>query len=264
MKQVTTINKKIDKVKIIKDNEGVWRLYVDYDAFSYGKQQKETFYSGDSEIFLAVLYRGVDGNYHMAGNDCAKFKNYACAQAGISTGDIKNVYTARMVYHQVAVTKVSPTNEIVVIQKGKDRLVDVKTAYYNIVTPRRGAYYLGVFLDDMDTNLMQDGMGTSNAYFDVERITDYGDTDKYVDEVVLNVTAKTSQKKYPTDPLTLRVTANDFYMINPSSPNVNSYTDYKVLIANVEGTDVYIPGPNSKASGFAWPAAANTAKTPTA
>ena len=258
--QVTRIKKEIDKIKIVQDADGTWRFYVDYDAFAYLGEQKSSFYGADADIFLTILYRGTDGKYYISGEK-TNFTKYAAAITGINPDEII-VTPGKFEYplEQVVVSKISPARDIVVIERGKDQIIDVKTAYYNIISPIRGAHYLGVFLDDMDTNLMEDGMGSTNAFFSVDMTSQYGNVRKYVDEVVLNVTAKSNQKKYPTDPLTLRVTANDYYMIKPGAYQ-NSYTDYRLLIANVEGTNCYIPGPSSKANGLAWPTAANTAKT---
>ncbi len=255
-----------DKVKIITDEFGHYRLFVDYDAFSYGAQQKESFYVGDVSIHITYGYYGTDGKLYINGNkgNHSANKQEMADMLGVSVSDITDVnedydYTLK----KVEVTKVSPTKSVVVIAKGKSKAFRVKTAYYNLLSPRNGTYYFGAYIEDMHDNLLQPGKADINSQFSINMVSSYGDTDRYVDEATVQVTAKgtIAQKKYPTDPMVLRLAANDFYNISKSSPNGSSYEDYYVLIANVEGLDCYIPGPRSTYAGLSWPAGVTTEKT---
>ncbi len=243
-----------DKVKVIKDASGRWRLFIDYDAFSYSGPQKKDFYGGAIIIHLAYGYYGADGKLYLNGKGADK--NDMAAYLGVNANEITQ-YSQDFYYQPkpVVVSKISPVNDVIVIDKGKDRNVYVQTEYYNILSPRKGTYYFGAYIDDMLDNLIQSGKSDINPYFSVTMTSSYGDTDKYVDSAGIMVTAKskTKQKKYLTDPVTLRLTANDYYLISTTNPEAASYTDYKVLISNVEGASCYIPGPKATYAGLAWP-----------
>lgn len=238
----------LDKIKVIKDAAGNWRLYIDFDAFSYSGAQKESFYRGVAEIHLVIGYYDSTGRLCVAGDTRTSAHEAAIkAQEG---RDIDVYANGRVVYSPkpVTVTKVNPEKPIIVVEKGKSKGVTVKTAYYNILSPRKGTYYFGAYMDDMYNNLLESGKTSTHAYFDVEMASAYGDTNVYVDNALVQVTAKSdkTQKKYLIQPKKLRLTANDFYLIKVGSPDINSYTDYEVLIANVEGTSCYIPGPEAQ------------------
>lgn len=252
-----------DKVKVIKDAEGNIRLYIDYEGFAYNMQQKKTFYNTDDlEIHITVGYYDAEGHLCIVGEAANQYKAELEAQEGVAVEpnytDGQQIYhmsTSNIIYspEPVQTTKVSPTSEVLVIGKGKARSVTASTSYYNILDPRvKGVYYLGLYLDDMYNNMLEPGKGSINPYFEVAMTSAYGDTNKYVDTATIQMTAKpvTAQKKYLTEPTILRIAANDYYMID-RNPDAASYTDYKVLIANVEGTECYIAGPEA-AGELAW------------
>nr|MBQ8252072.1 type II secretion system protein [Lachnospiraceae bacterium] len=280
-----------DKISIRQDADGTWRLYVDYDAFAYAGSQKEDLYVGKVDIHLTVGYYDKYGHLCIDGEERGTYLDELEAQEGrkvcngtdhhpgcqggdackcnctkvLSTAypvgrneDGKIFYGSSDVTYTpkpVVVSKVDPTDSVVVVEKGKARGITVKTNYYNILSPRKGTYYLGAYIDDMYNNLLESGKGSTHAYFNVEMASSYGDTDSYIDTAVVQLGAKTTkeQKMYLTEPLKLRLTANDFYLIKKGSPNENSYTDYSILIANVEGTPFYIPGPEATGA-YAWSA----------
>ena len=252
-----------DKVKIVKDGDGNWRLFVNYDAFSYSGPQKADFYKGSILIHLTYGYYGPDGKLYINGEGAGRCKAEMAAMLGVSENEITQ-YSQDFIYklNEVIVSKISPAASMIVVEKGADRTVNVKTAFYNILSPRNGMYYFGTYIEDMYNNLLQPGKTNINPYFSVSMTSTYGDTDQFVDTATVRLSAKalSSQKKYMTDPVTLRFTANDYYLINTNSPYTGSYTDYKLVLANVEGTDCFIPGPEftDTSSGLSWPAAAET------
>ena len=251
-----------DKVKVIKDADGNWRLFINYDAFSYSGEQRGDLYTEGLLIHVTVGYYDTKGNLCIVGEECKKYKKELEDQEGRKvppsytenghTWYCEQEYDAAYVPKAVVTTKVSPVTDVLVVAKGKSQSVTAKTAYYNIVSPRNGMYYFGAYLNDMNNNLVEPGKSSVNPYFEVNMTSAYGDTNKYVDTATIELKAKavSAQKKYLTSPMTLRLTANDYYLIN-KTPDQNSYTSYDVLIANVEGTDAYIAGP--KATGaLAW------------
>ena len=52
-----------------------------------------------------------------------------------------------------------------VIAKGKSSSIRAEIKYYNILSPRKGMYYLGAYLDDFYNNLLEPGKASVNAYF---------------------------------------------------------------------------------------------------
>lgn len=252
-----------DKVKIVQDADGNWRLFVNYDAFSYSGPQKADFYKGDILIHLVYGYYGPDGKAYINGKGASGCVDEMSSITGIPKDQI-TVYPQDFIYklNPVKVTKISPTANTIVLEKGEDKTVHVKTAYYNLLSPRNGMYYFGVYINDMLNNLLQPGKSDINQYFTVQMTSNYGDTDQFVDAATISLGAKSlsAQRRYLTDPIKLRLTANDYYLISTTGPYADSYTDYNLLIANVEGADCYIPGPESTSSteGLAWPSAAET------
>ena len=255
-----------DKVVIKQDADGNWRLFANYDAFSYSGPQKADFYGGGINIHLTYGYFGPDGKLYINGEGAGSCKAEMAAMLNVDESEITQ-YAQDFVYklNAVVVTKISPAANTIVISKGEDRVVHVKTSFYNLISPRNGMYYFGVYIDDMYNNLIQPGKGDVNQYFSVRYTSNYGDTDKFVDQATVSLSAKSlaAQKKYMVNPVKFRLTANDYYLINTTSPYADSYTDYNLVIANVEGTNVFIPGPEltDASAGFTWPSAAETSET---
>ena len=263
MKSVPT--EKLDEYVKLKYVDGGYRLYIDFDAFAYNDNQKNTFYEGNVKIHFDIGYAVHDGsktqyyiNGHTAGDKKADMVAKVKQNLGIdiSEDDIIQGHGLDLVYQlePVVVSKISPTEEIIVLKKGESKNIYVKTSYYNLLSPRNGMYYFGAYINDMKDNLVQPGKTDVNSYFSLQMTSDYGDTNRYIDTASIQLTAKalSAQKKYLTSPATVRLAANDYYLISQATP---SYTDYKVMIANVEGTDVYIQGPAEDVGNvMAWTA----------
>lgn len=257
-----------DKIKVAKDANGNWRLFVDYEAFAYSGDQKNSFYTGQALIHITIGYYDEYGNLCMDGQAADTYKAELEAQEGRSVHngkneDGKNCYNTHDVTYSpkpVKVTKVAPTSEVLVLGKGKTQSVTAHTAYYNLLSPRNGMYYLGAYLDDVYNNLLEEGKASTNAYFEIGMSSAYGDTNKYVDSASIQLRAKalSAQKRYLTEPMIFRIAATDFYLIKKNGASADSYTDYKVLIANVEGSECYIAGPEA-AGELAWGSAVSSA-----
>lgn len=255
-----------DKIKVIRDADGNVRLFIDYDAFAYSKSQKKDFYNTENLcIHITIGYYDDEGHLCIVGEKKDQYKAELEAQEGrsVSPNNPPKYYEKQVDIKykpkKVQTTKVSPTSEVLILGKGKTKSVTATTSYYNILSPRNGSYYLGVYLDDMYNNMLEPGKGATNAYFEVGMTSAYGDTNKYVDSATIQIAAKplTAQKRYLTEPMILRITANDYYLID-KNPDGDSYTDYKVLIANVEGSECYIAGPEA-AGELAWGSAISSA-----
>lgn len=264
-----------DKIKVIRDQDGKWRLYVDYDAFTYEGSQKNDLYGASLDIHITFGYYDPEGRLCIDGQESWKYKAELEAQEAptkvtssyeVKVGDQTSIYYGEgrhdvtYTLKPVHVTKVSPTNGVIVVEKGKASTISVQTQYYNIIAPRKGTNYFGAYIDDMYNNLIEPGKSSVNAYFNLEMVSGYGDTNKYVDKATVQLTAKSAsvQKKYLTEPVKLRLAANDYYLITKNSPKSESYTDYSVLIANIEGKGVYIAGPEASGA-LSWSASEKAA-----
>ncbi len=253
-----------DKVKVIRDEKGKLRLYVDFSAISYDDPgQKYKLYTSGLHMHCVIGYYDAYGNLCIAGENSGNYVDELEAQEGRKVYNGKNpddlncYNSARVIFRtgSVMTMKGSPQKDVVVVPKGKARSISVVTQFYNILSPRNGTYYLGVYLDDFYNNLLEPGKASVNAYFNVNMISDYGDVKgegKYRDNATIQLEAKphTSQAKYLTEPMQMRITANEFYLLTPV-PKEASYTTYKVLIANVVDTETYIAGPEATGD-FAW------------
>lgn len=197
-------------------------FYWDINSFSYSNlSQKEQFYKQRTvNMDITYSYRKEDG----------------------SLGE--RTYTG---YHYtIEAVKVSPTSTGPVtacVKKGDEISYITLMDHYN-VTKRSdfGIYIKDPSKTEFGSNINRDGWEGTNQYLTVKDTTTYGTSEKYIDKMKFNVTANMAEKTYPKDALTLRVTVDDYYNINKSA---DSYYDYKIYIANVEGQGVFLPGPQA-------------------
>ena len=222
-------NYDVDPSKAFKWDKNSQCLYIDYDSFQYSSEQRATFY-GSFEVNIHLRYIDVDG--------------------------VEREYG---VYHYpVHGVEITPTGAgSVCIQKGKSSDLDVHTSYYNISKREQLGIYVKEASDtDFSGNLNREGQEATNKYLTPTVTSSYGDVNTYVDDMTINVAAKTSTKDYPADYMVVRTTVDDFYNVSKHG-NSKAYYDFKVYVANVEGQGTYIPGPNSKFGG--WPSRIGTA-----
>ncbi len=236
------------------------RVYFDYQIFNGPKKQKEDFYTSNVTFHFVIGYEGMDDKFYIigGGNDSDKTEMKSKQPAIPSSAGITLNNIGKFDYRPgaVSVTAIDPENAFVLLNKGESKMVGANTKYYNIMRPINNNYYFGAYLGDMSknsdktSNLLVSGKGESNGYFSIAMASDFGDVNKYVENGYVNLTAKsvTKQKNFLTKPLTLRLTANDFYTITMS--NSNAWKDYTVLIANLMDKDmkttsesVYFPVP---------------------
>ena len=256
------------KVKISKDANGEIRLYLDYNAFSYSGDQKKNFYDGNVLVHYVMGYTSNDATkpYCIIGQGLSAYKSQVAAALECSESQLTELQKDCTYSPKPVVTsKVSPTSDIIVLPKGKAKNISVTTKYYNLMEPKGGTYFFGAYLGkntdnagDMANNLLKAGAGDVNKDFSVSMMTGYGNADTFVDEGTVTLSAKAGGK-YMTDPITLRLTADDYYRIKIGQ-YADSYTDYKVITANVEGSDVYFPTRESTSTepGLKFPTSIST------
>ena len=199
-------------------------FYWDINSFSYSNMsQKEQFYM-QRTVNLTITYRYLLPNGSVA-PDTKTYGTY---------------------HYTIEAVKVSPTTtgpSVVCMRKGDTVNYITLMDHYNVTKRSDFGLFVKEYTDTkFGSNINKDGWDNTNQYLSITNVTDYGNSEDYKDNFAYNVTAKSSEKSYPTDYLTMRLTIEDFYNI---SHNTNSYYDYKIYIANVESQDVYLPGPNS-------------------
>ena len=252
-----------DMVKITYDTDGTPRMYIDYQAFQFSGQAKNDFYKWGCQLKFYYGYKDTSGNYYLNTTDPTIVADMRSHLPSDNRSAAIGVAGGECVYNLggVSVSKITPASGFILLNKGETQNVGIKTNYYNIMRPDGGNYYLGAYLGDMTTNdksnnLIQPGKGETDAYCTVEMISDYGDVNKYVENAYISLGAKNTnaQKNFLTKPMTLRLTANDFYTISMSEEA--SWSDYTLLISNLMGSDekttdaeVYFPVPDYDAAG---------------
>ncbi len=215
-------------------DDGQGYIYVDMNSFGFKITQMVDFYQHDG-MDLIITFEYVYDVYENQGG-----KKYPANKEETRTGTMR---------YKIKPVKMEPlTSPSICLQKGRSMELNTRMHYYNVT--KRGEW--GIYVSDDETkyssNLNRAGMEGTNEYLSFRDTSSYGNAESYNDLVSCQMEAKASTRQYPTDYLTVRVTSEDYF--NRSNGYADSYYNYKVYIANVEGQGVYIPGPNSKKGSF--------------
>lgn len=215
-------------------DDGQGYIYVDMNSFGFKIEQMKDFYMHDGMDLIITFEYKYDVYENQGG------KKYPANKEETRTGTMR---------YKIKPVKMEPlTSPSICLQKGKSMELNTRMHYYNVT--KRGEW--GIYVSDDETkysnNLNRAGMEGTNEYLSFRDTSSYGNADSYNDLVSCQMEAKASTRQYPTDYLTVRVTSEDYF--NRSNGYADSYYNYKVYIANVEGQGVYIPGPNSKKGSF--------------
>lgn len=215
-------------------DDGQGYIYVDMNSFGFKIDQMKDFYMHDGMDLIITFEYKYDVYENQGG------KKYPANKEETRTGTMR---------YKIKPVKMEPlTSPSICLQKGKSMELNTRMHYYNVT--KRGEW--GIYVSDDETkyssNLNRAGMEGTNEYLSFRDTSSYGNADSYNDLVSCQMEAKASTRQYPTDYLTVRVTSEEYF--NRSSGYADSYYNYKVYIANVEGQGVYIPGPNSKKGSF--------------
>lgn len=214
-------------------------FYWDINSFSYSNlSQKKQFYKQRTiNMNITYTYRKADGSL-----GTEYYQGY---------------------HYTIEAVKVSPTATgmpVACVKKGDEISYVTLMDHYNVTTRSDfGVYIKDPSKTEFSSNINRDGWEGTNKYLTVSDVTTYGNSEKYIDKLKLNVNANIAEKTYPTDALTMRVTVDDYYNIDKDT---DSYYDYKIYIANVEGQGVFLPGPYASTgiSEDNLPTTAETAK----
>lgn len=192
-------------------------MYVDFEAYHDGNLERKKRFYQELEIELKVNYTTPTG---------------------------ADSRTTRITLPMVKVVKVEPTTNYMVIRKGASRDIKVSTLGYNVVK----ASQMSVFLDNVKVT---GGSGT-NRFLTGRMLTSengtsiLGTRDKAVTEAKFRLSAVSSERMYPTGPITMKAAIDDYYVV--SNASTDSFVSYDVYVANVEGSTTFIPG--ADASSF--------------
>lgn len=249
----------------IVQRDGRWYLLYDYNAAYYSGQQRLNFYEAIQDLQLDIVNQTGNHGDINAPNGTDKG----------ATGSALHYYTL-----PVYVNKIAPTVNRMVLKKGDARILNVQTAYYNL----HDSTFFGVYIGDdgdaeaMEDNLNKSGLNETNQYlaFSIDA-SQYGGLYTYRDSIKTNLTVKNTTRAYNPNPMKVRLTADDYYILSKYGKDSNnddgtpkhvgsvelkigsgvqtpvyksSYVDYIILIANVSGADAFVTCP---ATGSADP-----------
>ena len=140
----------------------------------------------------------------------------------------------------------------IVLSKGNSAALDFYLQGYNVTKQD----LIGVYTDPTSTDRGNKIAGTSdgivgNRYITAALTSSLGSSSKLVDYGVVTIRAfsENREKRYSPDPITVRLCLEGYYKLNKSGttmPEQESYTDYKVYLANVEKQNIYVIPPDSK------------------
>lgn len=262
--------------KVVERN-GRWYLLYDYNAAHYSGAQRLNFYTSVQTLDIVITNQtNQKGNLGVIGSD----------QGGKDTK--LSYYTLPVNVHRIPNSDGSVEKRIV-LKKGASTVLRVQTEYYNVHDRSMFGVYIGDKGDPdaMELNLNKAGLNESNKFlsFSIDE-AQYGGLYSFQDTIKTEVTAKASTKAYNPNPMKVRCTADDFYVLSGYGANSNdanggaifvqtktdlgdaggyasndaqlrqqftkdlymsSYADYTVYIANVEGQNVFVSCPHTSA-----------------
>lgn len=241
------------------------KLYVDYEAANlkyYGNRLKLFYQSLTADI--VVTFRGWAAGYTNYGTHTITAHVTLPAVEvyktnGTLTGKV-HAWNGASTEERNALEAADPSNRLdavknamkaldntqtnIIIAKGSSRAANIWIQSYNIIKPE----VIGVFVEDgsssFGTNIGAAGNPNGNAYFSASLTSSMGTRSKLQDTgvVTFKATSKNKLPFYPTEKTKVNVGVKDYYLIDKDQA---SFTSYNVYIANVEGTGVFVPGPDS-------------------
>jgi len=242
------------------------KLYVDYEAanLKYYGDRLELFYK-EMTVQVEVKFMGWSSNYtdYREHTETCHITLPAVEVYKTNSDLISRVraWNNSTLAEQNEIKKNSPkdsydnlkqemknldaTDSNIVIAKGNAKAAYFYIQSYNIVKPELiGAHVMDSSDSFYGTNIMENGYEGANEYITATLTSSLGTKNKLQDTgvVTFKATSAKASPSYPVDKIPVNVSVKDFYMIKKA---VASYTTFNIYIANVEGTSVFIPGPES-------------------
>lgn len=148
---------------------------------------------------------------------------------------------------RVLLSKGEPASNYIVIRKGSTLDIPFTYSGMNIT----GADQIGIYIDG--DKVSSSGSSSLNQYLisylqttKSDGSSALGTSDKYVNTQTVRLAVNSTDRHYPTEKMNLTITLDDFYQM--SSKAAGSFIEYDVYVANVEGRNLFIPGPGT--TGF--------------
>lgn len=192
--------------------DGNYVMYVDYDAYHDGDFDRRNQFYQALTIQLQVDFTTP------AGSDSR---------------------STQITLPAVKALKAEPAVADIVIRKGSSSNITVGTQGYNIVNTSQ----MSAFLDGVKTS----GGSSGNQYLSCGMVTTenaksiLGTRENAVAQAKFRLSANTGVRMYPTKPISLIIAVDDYYVVSDKA--VDSFVQYNVYVANVEGSTTFIVGP---------------------
>lgn len=150
---------------------------------------------------------------------------------------------------EVSITKALPVENYIILRKGATKDVTFSYTGMNITD----ASQIGIYIDDQKVNASGTSSVNPNISAYVRTTTDagknaFGTKDSYVSSQSVRIAASATRNSYPISSIPFRIALEDYYQVTggtSAGTDVHSYFECPVYIANVEGQELYIPGPSA-------------------
>lgn len=228
---------------------------IDSDITEINGYDSASYYDGSSwknllvdsgQLANGILY--VDSSAFQYSDASANKKFYDSLNVKVKirdqNGDAKEI---KLTLPAVSMAKGEPTSSYIVVSKGST--VDIPFTYTGINVT--AASQIGIYIDG--EKVSTSGSSSVNKYLSSYLQTTKSDgssalgtKDSYAYTQTVRLAANSTDRHYPKEKSSLIITMDDFYQV--SSKAANSYIEYDVYVANVEGQKLFIPGPGT--TGF--------------
>lgn len=191
-------------------------LYMDIDTFQYSSQAQYQQYYDAQDVYVQFLNQD---------NETRSMK---------------------ISLPKVSVTKALPVENYLVIRKGATKDIMFSYTGMNVTDSSQ----IGIYIDDQKVN--SSGVSTINPHISAyvkatgsDGKSAFGTKDRYVSSQTVRIAASSTATGYPISVIPFKITLEDFYQATGGAGTAESYFECPVYIANVEGQELYIPGPSA-------------------
>lgn len=214
----------------IKVVDGRLKLYLNYEDYKYQSvMQLINYYdSATVDIVCTLVYKRKDNGQIDRVNAVLKLE---LEGTSINAGQSY------------------PDGSAIVIPYGGSMDVPFVVSGYNITSKNQ----IGVYLNGDNVNANAYGMLDLNNFISANYAGALGSRDKLVKNGMVRLTSKSANPIRPVGATTVEFTVDDMYrLLNYMKANGTTnhplmgkaHISYKVYVANVEDTNIYVPGPN--------------------
>jgi prepilin-type N-terminal cleavage/methylation domain-containing protein len=215
---------------IVRDGKAY--VYLDYGAVRYTSGSDALLFYNNPNIECVIYYTDTEGN-------------------------LKSKDGVNWVMRPVKLVPSNPVkNGTILISKGSSYDVTFTTDGYNISKKNQIGIYLTTDGKLQNVNANEYGMLDFNPYVSVNYTGSLGNRYTLIQSGVFRITAKPEQSSYPTTSIPMKVTIDDYYKLvrqyasGDTSQLERSSYDFDLYVANVEGRDLFVQGPDAKSGNW--------------